>query len=421
MTEKSKPTNESSEPRDLDTWMPDNVYIDTPRGKAIDVLGTVASRESAQLPSITTSNLTVGDRLKLRFTDGTQQALDVQGFLIDNLAFGSDEVVRPSCSVSDEKGEVGILVGSSIGVSTMLTPGKIGIGNYLITTLPDSDYEEIPPIIADINLQTQNSDGQYIEVSLNKRSNEKPAISDQMKAIRAQYETFVEELEKQGYKFGDKLRDSLGDEYLRVSDTELIFAARQGFGWGIVPQDEIHRYDLLTGDLTGIRYLPGLDIAQIAVMQNVDPIDFARECFGYSGDELDWKAVRSINDSGYHRLSSKYPFISYTWLNAGAESPVINVIYDPDDSRSSSDLGHSNLPPRQLNISFMVGDSDVKALKPGWWIDEKDTYMRAVEASTKITYFDEEVKVEYAGADITVPVNPLNRTADIVTALRRPQ
>lgn len=323
-----------------DPFVPETVRMPLGDGTdAVDLGETALNHLEAPLPQIDSSLMRPGDVLTVEFEGDHTERFEIASIDHGSLMFASEDVTHPEAAMHryEDGGQVDDepirLFGSAVSPGGMMrTPGKVRVGSYLMTDLGISTG-----IIRNFDLKRLDGAGELQPIALNINDALKPESESFSRAHQA-FEELSALIEDDGYRFGVLTPDEILEDgtvmhggtmanYTRVGDEVLLYAARQGFGSGVIPQDEIYTYDAEARTLRGIRNIPALGIMQTMVAEGVTKDIFQKAFVAYrDGVEPDWSYPLSLNSSGISRLSDYVPLVSYTWLNPGQEAPVITVL-----------------------------------------------------------------------------------------------
>lgn len=354
MTEPTDPFKDFKDP-----FVPETVRVELPDGTdAVDIGATALNHIEAPLPQVDSSTLQQGDVLTVEFDNDHQETFEVGSLQTGSLVFGSDDARRPEVMLKrrteneDEPSEVR-LHGSAISPSGgFRTPGTVRVGSFMMTDLGVSTGS-----IRNFDLKRPDENGDLQPVMLNKT--ESKTASEGFTKAKQTFEKMSALLETDGFKFGDVEEDEVLDDgfvlqggmnkrYKRVNGDLLVYAARQGFGCAVVPQDEIWVYDAKAEVLRAMRNIPTQGIIQMAVAEGVTKDIFQKAGNGYAkdGNTLDWREP-FLDGMHIHWLSDAVPVTSYTWLSPDQEAPIMTVL---EDGKNVSNLLKT---PKQKGAAFV--------------------------------------------------------------------
>jgi len=403
-----------------DPFSPKKVYLNTPGGLALNAIATAEQYGNPSIPQIETGSLKIGDRLHIEIEGQEPQEYAIECRTVPSMSFGSDDVNMPKLDMmlanGERAGDRVQFVGSSISPSgTLLTPGSIKMGTYLNTVSPDG-IEVSGGVITGFSVKRRAEDGRYIEVPLN-HEDAKPSESQSFADFEHDYKELVDILSGNGFDFSNLDENGFSATYRKFSDDHtIVYASNQGFGCGILPQHEAYMYNADTERLVGMRYLPTKRIAQMVVMQGVTPELYAQETFAYNMvGELDWRQLRSIEPSSLHRMSSRVPFVTYTWLDSSVEKPAITVKANVALEGMQRLQGTAD-----YEITIAQGEDQLlSAAQPGWWVEDPEQY-KAIEVNNT-TLSDSEQSYDLSFADLSIRLlkDPSALRAELIEAFRR--
>ena len=354
MTESTDPFKDNKDP-----FVPETVRVSLPDGTdAIDLGATAMNHIEAPLPKIDSSNLSQGDVLTVEFDNDHKETFEVGALHISSLVFGSDDVMSQEVVLkrhtedTDEPLEE-TLHGSAISpYGTMMTPGTIRVGSYMVV---DSGISA--GVIRSFDIRRPDENGDLQPVALNK--NERKAPSDSFTNALQSFKEIEALLEADDFRFDDTEEDiiledgyvlegGLSKNYKRVNGDLLVYASRQGFGCAVIPQDEIWVYDAKDEVLRAMRNIPTQGIFQMAIAEGVTKDMFQEAGIGYSSDGTpDWRESFCLEGPTLHRLSKDAPITSYTWMSPDQDAPIITVL---EDGENVSDLLKT---PKQKGEAFV--------------------------------------------------------------------
>lgn len=243
-----------------------------------------------------------------------------------------------------------------------------------------------------------------------------------------------------GFRFGDLeedkvledgfvLQGGLHDRYKKVSGNQLIYAARQGFGCAVIPQDEIWVYDAKEEVLRAVRSIPSQGIFQMAVAEGVTKHIFQRAGNGYrEGSIPDWREP-FLDGTHIHWLAEHVPVTSYTWLSPTQENPVMTVLEDgrklgvdsvyrtPKEKPSMSreiaislgrDPDEDKRHYEKVEVDIYPGEEPKQREGSAFlWTSQElaDDFVRKAQDTLAVTYKSGKAVLTVDGHEIRVPTN----------------
>lgn len=388
-----------------DPFTPEIVRVATEHGDAINVVETVRNYAEAQLPEISSTLLQAGDRLTIEFDDEAVRQLRVLSVAPESQAFGSDDLLSPLLTVQDEQAAPASESAKPYGVygsaisprGTMMTPGTVKTGHFLVT---GSDEHVSRGEIKSFLLERPDEDGVLHEVRLNQTQE-----TVQSQSFTGAEEAFVEiknALGDAGFNFEQKGPDGFSEKFRVITGDELIFAGRQGFGSGVIPQDEAYVYNAPHSSLFALRYMPTEGKMQVAAM-HAAPEEFAKASFR----ESDWREANGIGSSTLHRLSHKAPLLTYTWLQQEQENPTITLAVSEEYVGSAMADGTSaNSCWADVNIELVDGEPRISVTRIPYWIKDEDRYKEQLTQATSFKRNGNVIQGQIGDLALEVPLSP---------------
>jgi len=310
-----------------DPFVPEVVRVELPDGTdAINLGETAMNHLEAPLPQVDSSKMQQGDVLTVEFDNDHFESFEVTTMHTGSLVFASEDVTHQEVvfkRVTEDSEDVEEPIkfyGSAISPSGMMrTPSTLRVGSHMVTDLGVSTGA-----IRTFDLKRPDENGDLKDVILNKA--EAKAESDSFTRAKETFTELEKLLEQDGFKFGDDDENGLSGRYTKVNGDLLVRAARQGFGCGVIPQDEIYAYDAKAQVLRGLRNIPTQGIFQAMAVEGVTKDMFQKAFIAYKeGSEPDWRYPLTLGRSGIAALSELAPVVSYTWLNPSQETPTVTV------------------------------------------------------------------------------------------------
>jgi hypothetical protein len=293
---------------------------------AIDAVASAENRLSSMAPQIRSSDMIPGDVLVVDFDDKHVETFEVTAISSGSLVFGTDDVVHQAIALKRQtpdgaqEPEAIRLYGSAMSPDGLMqTPGAVRAGAFMV-----SEEGISPTAISTFDLKRRGDDGELRSVVLNRK--EAKPMSDSFAHARRAFEGLTALLEREGFNFTDEDDDGLFERYKNVSGNLLVQAAREGFGCGVIPQDEIWVYDAGREVLRAIRNVPTLGVIQVAMVEGVTTEAFQKATIAYrDGNTPDWR-YPFLSGPALHRLSEFVPITTYTWMRPEQETPVITLL-----------------------------------------------------------------------------------------------
>lgn len=313
-----------------DPFIPETVRVPLPDGTdAIELGATALNHIEAPLPQVDSTKMQRGDVLTIEFDNDHTETFEVATMHTGSLVFASEDVTHQEAVFkrrterAEDTDEPISFYGSAISPSgAMRTPSTLRVGSYMVTDLGVSSAA-----VRNFDLKRPDENGELQDVMLNKT--ETKTESDSFTHAKDTFTALEKLLEQDGFKFGDDDEDGLSGRYTKVNGDTLVRAARQGFGCGVIPQDEIYAYDAKAQVLRGLRNIPTQGIFQAMVVEGVTKDIFQKAFIAYrNGSEPDWRHPLTLGRSGIGALSELAPVVSYTWLTPSQETPTITVYED---------------------------------------------------------------------------------------------
>lgn len=407
-----------------DPFAPPIKRVEADGSSYIDILGTAQESMESQQPELRSDQLRPDDELAITLSDDTEFTYKIRGLKINSMAFGGNGVRSPHIIAKDEStGQEVLVVGSSIFQNgNMSTPGVIAVGSHL-NKIDESDSFVSDSTIATFSLKRRQPDGQLEDVRLNEAHEQHP--SESFSANLAQYTALRQTIEKEGFDFADEGKFGLGAEYFKVEGNIGLFAARQGFGSALVPQDEIYVFDAAAKTLHAMRHLPTKGILQTARFQNVTPHDFAEATFAYSGEQLDWKVFKRISGPRLHQLSYRTPFVTYTWLKPSQAAPIITVKFggelagqklrqdDPDQTQEglAVELAYANY---EMDIQHEGGKLATEPKANDYWVQDPSALLKLEQDATRLSIEGDDLRFEFGDVSFVTPLDPVREAEAMV-------
>lgn len=444
----------------VDPFAPEVVRRQLPDGSdGVDMAATAYNYVRAPLPEICSDVFRPGDVLTAAFDIGDEEdhveTFDITTILPSGaLYFGSESITERAVTMDrrgpDGETRAGVrLHGSSLRPDgRMHTPGMVKIGYYMLTSEGVS-----PGPLTSFDLERPDEGSQLRSVPLNKQ--ETRSRSESYDHAISTFSTIEAALTEDGFSFDDHNERGQTNEYCKVQGNTLIYARRQGFGHGVIPQDEIYVYDAKAQILRAMRNMPTAGIFQSMVAEGVSKEQFARVFLGYKPgtNKPDWRHPLFVSLSGVSELSEDVPIVSYTWMHPGQEAPTISVMaagepigeifktpkqkgshhveqleahgagdlvehihetlgLDPSDTNPIYDELHLNLYPDGTMAAHSTND----AL---WETEDNLTaFTRRVEAAVTIDAGDDEMLLSIDGYTIRVRTDASNQIDRLARSAR---
>lgn len=312
-----------------DPFVPEPVRFELPDGTdAIDLFETTLNHIEAPLPQITTSMMQEADVLVVEFDDEHSETFEVVSFDTGSLVFGSEDithqatVLRTNSPAVEGEDEVRFLGSSTSPYGNMRSQNTLRVGSHMVTSQGVS-----VPTIRSFELKRPDDNGDLQPVRLNQTEFEE-VESESFAHAKQNFETLRELLKEQGYVFGELPEgEFVLDRFKKVSGNLLVYAARQGAGCAIIPQDEVYAYDAEAQVLRGMRSIPDRGIMQVMELPGVSTEAFQKAFIGYNDqDQPDWRGVLGLARWSLGALSEEVPIITHTWLSPSQETPVVTIL-----------------------------------------------------------------------------------------------
>lgn len=355
-----------SEPNDpfegqKDPFVPETVRVPLGDGTdAIDLFATSQNHIESMVPQIDSTSMREGDVLTVEFDNDHEETFQVTSMNAGSLVFGSDGVrekemrMKPLAETGEQEQDIEFYGSSVFPNGDFRTSGMVRVGSHLVMDIGVSSAA-----VRSFDLKRPDENGNLQAVLLNKEEAPKPESKSFAYAKKA-FETVSGLLQKEGFQF-DQIDEEgfLHKRYIKQIGNLLVYAARQGFGSGVVPQDEVYAYDAKAKVLRAIRNIPTLGIMQVGVVKDVSKEDFQEAAIAYrDGTYPDWRYARYVDGTTVHRLSHTSPVTTYTWLSQDQDAPIITLL---EDGENISDL-FKTLSQRGIMMAQSMRANDAEDL-----------------------------------------------------------